>query len=213
MPAEEDQAELKKTVLKSVKCSYFWTAVSVITFGILIGLDFVIKGPLFEWSIGENGIQAMQRDISEDAGKRWKTFSDLGGSKEILILMGVGFLLCTREKYFYFLLIYMLDKMQIGYLKLAFHDPRPYMAQRLITPISCSKAFGNPSGHSSAAWAFAITVFLETMHGKWHFKRADGSPATNFQSWYVWALVLVLCLSWCILIPVSRLILGVHSLD
>jgi membrane-associated phospholipid phosphatase len=155
----------------------------------------------------------MQQGISDSAGKNWKAFSDLGGSKEILVLLGVGFLLCTREKYFYFLSVYCLDKMQIGYLKLAFHDPRPYMAQGLIHPHSCSKAFGNPSGHSSASWAFAIVVFLESMHGKWHYKLRDGSPATTFYSWWVYVLVLLLCLSWGIMIPISRYILGVHSLD
>lgn len=203
----------EKTVLRSFLCTKCTTAVAIISIVVLICMDFAIKEPLFAYSIGPDGIQAMQKNITEQAGKNWKKFSDLGGSKEILVLLGVGFLLCSREKYFYFLVIYMLDKMQIGYLKLAFHDPRPYMAEGQIHPLSCSKAFGNPSGHSSASWAFAITVFLETMHGKWHFKRADNTPATGIHGWIAWAVVLFLCLGWCTMIPLSRYILGVHSLD
>ncbi|MFN9906341.1 MAG: DUF6570 domain-containing protein, partial [bacterium] len=34
-----------------------------------------------------------------------------------------------------------------------------------IQPITCSKGFGNPSGHSSSASLFAIVVFLDYFHG------------------------------------------------
>ena len=60
-------------------------------------------------------------------------------------------LFAPREKYFYYLTAYTLDKLYVGYFKLAYAEPRPYMASGDIHPISCSKAFGNPSGHSSAA--------------------------------------------------------------
>ena len=80
----------------------------------------------------------------------------------------VGLIFCTREKFFYLLTVYSIDKALIGYLKLAYHNPRPYMVESSITPIHCSKEFGNPSGHTSAALAISIVIFLEVMHGMYH---------------------------------------------
>jgi hypothetical protein len=52
-----------------------------------------------------------------------------------------------------------------AYFKLAYADPRPYMMSSDIQPFSCSKGFGNPSGHSSAAAVFSIVLFLDYFHG------------------------------------------------
>ena len=39
------------------------------------------------------------------------------------------------------------------------------MVYKDVVSYSCSVGFGNPSGHSSAAWAFAIILFLDIFHG------------------------------------------------
>ena len=62
--------------------------------------------------------------------------------------------------------IFALDKFYVSYFKLYYANPRPYMIQPKIEPISCSKAFGNPSGHSSASALFSIALFLDVFHGK-----------------------------------------------
>lgn len=151
--------------------------------------------------------------MSQSAAKRWKFFSDFGGGKELIILLIVGFIFSSREKYFYYMMVYTLDKLMIGYLKLAFHAPRPYMEQGKIHPISCSKEFGKPSGHSSAAWAISIVVFLDLMHGKHHLKKEDGAPVSHFYGWCAWISLLFACVCWALLIPLSRYILGAHSAD
>ena len=43
------------------------------------------------------------------------------------MLVAVGLVFCTREKFFYFLALYTIDKGLNGILKLSFHNPRPYM--------------------------------------------------------------------------------------
>ena len=40
------------------------------------------------------------------------------------------------------------------------------MVQSSIVPISCSRAFGDPSGHSSASVIIGIVLFLDRFHGK-----------------------------------------------
>ena len=59
----------------------------------------------------------------------------------------------------------MLDKIIISFFKLAYHYPRPWVISSSIIPISCSKEFGNPSGHSSASSLFSIFLILDAFHG------------------------------------------------
>ena len=92
----------------------------------------------------------------------------MGGSKEFLGLVAVSFVFGTRSKCFYYIVCMMMDKVVNAYMKLVYHQPRPFMIDREIISYSCSKGFGNPSGHSSAAWSFAIILFLDIFHGMPH---------------------------------------------
>ena len=98
-----------------------------------------------------------------------------------------------------------LDKSYVSLFKLLYHEPRPYMIEPNIKPISCSKAFGNPSGHSSASQIFTICLFLDFFHGV--------EKVITFHSKKVYNFCLFLCIFWAVSIPYSRFILGVHSLD
>lgn len=65
----------------------------------------------------------------------------------------------------YYFVMMGIDKTYVSYLKLALANPRPYMINSDIVPISCSKAFGDPSGHSSASFILGIVLFLDVFHG------------------------------------------------
>ncbi len=91
--------------------------------------------------------------------------SKLGGGVEIITLVVATFLLGERAKFIYFLSALTCDKMVNSVLKNAFTLPRPYMENQDIKIDNCGKEFGMPSGHSSAAWTFAILVFLDFFHG------------------------------------------------
>lgn len=138
--------------------------------------------------------------------------SEFGGGKEIGALLVISMLFAPREKFFYFLTAWTLDKLYIGYFKLAYADPRPYMVNGDIKPLECTSKFGNPSGHSSAAQIFGFLVFLDVFHGK-HYNYKHGLPNVSFASWIWYIFCLVLSLYWAIIIPISRWMLGVHSLD
>jgi len=98
----------------------------------------------------------------------------------------------------------------MSYLKLAYADPRPYMIDKDIVPIRCSKGFGNPSGHSLAATLSAITIFLDVMHGYTH----KGNPRHTVSRYsIVYFILLAFALFWAGSIPYTRFLMGVHSLD
>jgi len=120
----------------------------------------------------------------------------------------LAFFFASRAKFFYYLTMLLIDKMNISYIKLAISAPRPYMIESSILPISCSKAFGSPSGHSSAAALVGILVFLDLFHGK-------SSPYSRprYYGYPSYFLCLFLVLYWAISIPFTRFLLGAHSLD
>jgi len=140
----------------------------------------------------------------------------------------VSMLFGRRAKFFYYLLAFSLDKMIVNFMKLAYNQPRPYMASNNIYPFICSKEFGKPSGHSLSACLISIFLFLDLFHGedidqiiKRQRKRKIGSKQAkkskkseskclkrlNYSFW------IIIALGWATLIPFSRYALGVHSLD
>jgi membrane-associated phospholipid phosphatase len=140
--------------------------------------------------------------------KVWKFESSLGGGKEQMVLIGVTFFWGRRSKLMYYLIFFALDKSYVNFFKLAYHDPRPYMINSNIAPISCSRAFGNPSGHSSSSLILPIVLFLDIFHG-----RTYKAHKPEFYSTPPYVLSLFLALFWPCTIPFTRYVLGVHSLD
>lgn len=74
----------------------------------------------------------------------------------------------TREKAFYILFVHTFIAILNCELKMIYRDPRPYMMDPDIMAYSCSKTFGNPSGHSSLSGCFYTSVFLILFHDKDH---------------------------------------------
>ena len=132
-----------------------------------------------------------------------------GGGKELAALAFFALVFMSREKFFYYLLVFTLDKVYVGLFKLVFADPRPYMASSNVKPFSCSKGLGNPSGHSSAAQIFGFVIFLDVFHGK----RITKGEKYTFYSWLSYLLMLTFAIFWATFIPYSRFMLGVHSAD
>jgi len=84
------------------------------------------------------------------------------------------------------------------------------MDSERFVPGSCSKEFGNPSGHSYSAAMVFIVLYLDLIHGERVTKAENLFKDSNiiakvgiFLVGFIWATT----------IPFSRYFLGVHSLD
>lgn len=188
-------------------------AASVSILIVLTIMDLTYKGPLFEFTISDDGIPNWQGKASAGSERIYATVSKFGGGTELTILCLVSLIWLPREKFFYYLTVFTLDKFYIGYFKLAFADPRPYMVNGKITPFTCEKAFGNPSGHSSASQAFGFVLLLDIFHGKSYKKGRDGTHEVYFYSWAQYIFMFAFAVLWATFIPYCRWMLGVHSLD
>lgn len=135
-----------------------------------LGLIFCIvaqtqyKGAFLAFTLSSDGIMHQQEITSESMKKFWFILTEMGGAKETGAAVAISFF-GLRPRFFYYLCILSMIVMMISYMKIAYHEPRPYMIEPGITPLSCSRAFGQPSGHSMSAALIAITMVLDIFHG------------------------------------------------
>jgi len=154
------------------------------------------------------GIRAVQAATGPWQMWFWRGTSSLGGGAELVVAWLAVYLAGSRKRSVYYLALLTLDKAVVGYFKLFLAAARPYMLESKIVPDTCSTTFGAPSGHSSAAVAFAITVFLDVFHG-----HTQKNGKRRFFGWGLYIVAMVFCLFWAAGVPYSRYLLGAHSLD
>jgi len=93
------------------------------------------------------------------------TLSLIGDGALYFILFLLVFNWEGRARAFYYLLFISSTLSLQNITKVGYHDPRPYMTDERIQPIMCSQEYGNPSGHSLFASAYAFLIFLDFYHG------------------------------------------------
>ena len=116
------------------------------------------------------------------------------GEETIFIVLGILFFWCLDKKQGYYLLsIGLLGTIINQFLKLLFRIPRPWVKDPQFTIVESARAeatgYSFPSGHTQAS----VGIF-------------GGIARANQQRW-----LRILCIALCILVPLSRMYLGVHT--
>ena len=116
------------------------------------------------------------------------------GEETIFILVGLLFFWCISKKQGYFLLsVGFLGTVMNQFLKLAFRIPRPWVRDPEFTIVESARAeatgYSFPSGHTQSS----VGVFGS-------IARITGNKVLR-----------ILCIAACVLVPLSRLYLGVHT--
>jgi hypothetical protein len=157
---------MTRTEIHSAALNFKNILISLVFLAIIMGIRQIYFKPFLDFTLSDKGIPHIQKVVDSFWKKIFLTETELGGGKELLELVVIGLIWSHRSRALYYLMVMGIDKIIVGYYKLAYANPRPYMISDAITPITCSKAFGNPSGHSSASSLFAIAVFLDVFHGQ-----------------------------------------------
>lgn len=205
----------KRTVIPSLSPNWKNLLFFFLMLALLMIAEALYKKPFLDFTLSPDGIEHTQKITPEGARKFWKFETNLGGGKEIYMLILIGFLFCSRSRFMYYTALYFVNQFFIQFFKLAYNDPRPYMISSNIRPFSCSIGFGNPSGHSSSASLFAVLLYLDLFHGSpvsndTQYLKKQMSVTSN---WAVYALLTSFFIFWAITIPYTRFLMGVHSLD
>mmetsp|Transcript_17101 Transcript_17101/g.12148 ORF Transcript_17101/g.12148 Transcript_17101/m.12148 type:complete len:153 (-) Transcript_17101:567-1025(-) len=93
-----------------------------------------------------------------------------------------------------------------SWLKIAYHQPRPFWLDTDIIPLHCKTSYGCPSGHTTVATAITFTLALDLTE-----TLVKSSNLTNgvkifiILNAYTQAVLYSLCVAY------SRIVQGVHS--
>ncbi len=116
------------------------------------------------------------------------------GEETLFIVIGLVFYWCINKKEGYYLLsVGLIGTVLNQFLKLFFRIPRPWVKDPDFTIVESARAeatgYSFPSGHTQSA----VGIFASL--ARW-----------NKQSW-----VRIVCVAFCVLVPLSRMYLGVHT--
>ena len=186
----------KNAFLSRLKLNIFIIALSLIAFI----LEFFYRKPLFNYSLDFE--KKWQDKASEETISMFRVFATIGG--QYLIVLPVLIILCffTLIKSYVYIMGFLFCVQFHSMMKIWYGNTRPFWEKESLYVGECGTGFGNPSGHS------ITTVFLY-MNFFIYFKE---TKKLN-KKYFILSIILIYCLFWILMVLLSRLFLGVHSLN
>lgn len=193
---ENQRNYIKIVFFKNIKINILIMVLFIIFFVI----EFWIRQPLFDYSIE---FEKNWQDKSLNSTITFfKIITKVGG--EYLMALPVAYVICfypiIKSSFYIAGLIFVLHFHSL--MKIWYGNTRPFWEDNSLFKGICDGGFGNPSGHSISSIYLYMTLFFYIRESKALEKR------------YVCQLILLLfLLTFAILIILSRLILGIHSIN
>ena len=179
----------------------------IIYFIIVISIEFAYRNPLFDKSVEiESDIQnSIKNSSNEKLFKNfWKFISVLGTAAIILSLFFIIFITHPLNYSFLFLHSIIYSSFLTNFLKVIYSNSRPYWIKPEEIYIACNGGYGNPSGHSDSS----VCVYLSLVHILTDFKIFKTKKGFIYKIiLYAFFIIIIL------LIMISRIMLGAHSID
>ena len=183
------------------KSTYFKIGAVSLYIILLITMDSIFRDKLFSFSLTfEKNFQTDSPGMKEF----FKFISTFGQSNILLPIFFLIFFIMPLNKVFTYISVYLLSLYWDNILKIIYNNPRPYWIDQSLF-IQCSGGYGNPSGHSLGSCASYLALCHLFTEYKW-FKENTTGIITR-------CLLFGLTLIFIFTIMLSRLFLGVHSID
>ena len=187
---------IKNTFTSHIKSNVIIIILSIIT----IISEIMYRDALFEFSLDFE--EEWQENSPKQIIKFFKIITKFGG--EYLMAMPILFILCffslIESSIYVFGLIFVLHFHSM--MKIWYGDIRPFWKNKDLFQDICDGGFGNPSGHSISSTYLYLMLFIYLSQTKLLYKR-----------YIIQTLLFLLLLTWIVLIILSRLILGIHSIN
>lgn len=161
--------------------------------------EFFYRNPLFEQSIDFE--MSWKTNAWEFTKIFYNIITNLGGEYCLIIYLIVIYFFFPLTKSFCFIVGVIVCNFIDNIMKLWFHNPRPFWKEEQLFS-NCDGGFGNPSGHS----------FTSTFTYLGVFKLISQTQIVSKHTWLQMTLFLF-CVLMIIGIVLSRVILGMHSLN
>ena len=187
---------LKETFLENLKINLL---IILFTIAFCVSEIFYRK-MIYEYSLGFQ--KNLQEELPDFLLAFFRYITDIGGKYLIGFIVLFVFLFCSIIRSTVFILGLELC-MQLNYLmKEWYGDLRPYLEDNTLFQGKCDAGYGNPSSHSMANTFLYLILFVYLRDTNILKKR-----------YIIQAVTFLFLILWIFLICLSRIVVGVHSID
>ena len=198
----DEEEEVVNEVNKFYRNPLFIILVLVLMTILLIS-ERMYRKQSFDYSV--KVIESIHKENKKDSTLfSFATFiSDLLTENTVIVLSVLIFSFFNIKKSVYFIFIAINQEVFNDFLKIIYQSPRPLWMSESIHSLYCEKGYGNPSGHAMGSTIIALALY-EVVVGQNRLFKNKNLWKMGF---FIFTLLLILFIS------VSRVILGVHSIN
>ena len=198
---EIDKRQMNDNYFKNAFFSNFKLNIIIIIISIILFIiEFFYRDPLFQYSLDFE--KNWQENATKETITTFKIFTKIGGEYLMAVPVIIVLWFFTLIKSYVYLMGFIFCLQFHSMMKIWYGNKRPFWHIESLYKGICDGGFGNPSGHSISTTFLYLSLFI-------YYKQ------TKFlkDKLIVVIIILVFCLFWTVMILLSRLILGMHSVN
>lgn len=175
----------------------------------IVGTEMIYRQPFYNYSL--EFIPHWQDNANSVTVNFFKFVSHFGSQEIQAALIILVYALGPRRLLLKFMATLFTAQVGSSFLKLLYHNPRPFYSSDEVAAMTCSQGYGNPSGHCLVTFAVYGTLWVLLFSGKYEHFVSPFSQRWMYEAAKWFSLVILACV--CVLTFFARLYLGAHSLN
>ena len=198
---EIDKIQMNDNYFKNAFFSNFKLNIIIIIISIILFIiEFFYRAPLFKYSIDFE--KNWQENATKETITTFKIFTKIGGEYLMAVPVIIVLWFFTLIKSYVYLMGFIFCLQFHSMMKIWYGNKRPFWQDPSLYKGICDGGFGNPSGHSITTSFLYLSIFFYYTQAK-----------VTRDKYKILIIILLFCLFWIVMILLSRIILGMHSVN
>ena len=198
---EIDKIEMNDNYFKNAFFSNFKLNIIIIIISIILFIiEFFYRDPLFQYSLDFE--KNWQENATKETITAFKIFTKIGGEYLMAVPVIIVLWFFTLIKSYVYLMGFIFCLQFHSMMKIWYGNKRPFWQDPSLYKGICDGGFGNPSGHSITTSFLYLSLFFYYTQAK-----------VTRDKYKILIIILLFCLFWIVMILLSRIILGMHSVN
>ena len=198
---EIDKRQMNDNYFKNAFFSNFKLNIIIIIISIILFIiEFFYRDPLFQYSLDFE--KNWQENATKETITTFKIFTKIGGEYLMAVPIIIVLWFFTLIKSYVYLMGFIFCLQFHSMMKIWYGNKRPFWQDPSLYKGICDGGFGNPSGHSITTSFLYLSLFFYYTQAK-----------VTRDKYKILIIILLFCLFWIVMILLSRIILGMHSVN
>ena len=198
---EIDKIQMNDNYFKNAFFNNFKLNIIIIIISIILFIiEFFYRDPLFQYSIDFE--KKWQENATKETITTFKIFTKIGGEYLMAVPIIIVLWFFTLIKSYVYLMGFIFCLQFHSMMKIWYGNKRPFWQDPSLYKGICDGGFGNPSGHSITTSFLYLSLFFYYTQAK-----------VTRDKYKILIIILLFCLFWIVMILLSRIILGMHSVN